>query len=148
MSSLNFLIIDSVSSFDPSLQLGEIETLHRQLRPKLASDYAESLRLLFADGHKLFLLHDEDQFIGLALLRIQNSTRLKKLLFIEDLVIHELYRGQGYGEKLMNQMRQWALSQGCVALELNSGIDRHKAHQFYLALGFQQSSLGFHQILS
>ncbi len=71
-------------------------------------------------------------------------------LRIQAFVIHEDYRGQGLGKKLMDAVEQQARQHGFKRIMLNSGnrIERYPAHAFYQRLGFDAYSLGFSKLLN
>ena len=61
------------------------------------------------------------------------------------LVVHERYRGQKIGQKLMKAAETWAIENGCTVVTLNSGNrpERIAAHKFYEHLGYVGKSTGF-----
>ena len=59
-----------------------------------------------------------------------------KHLYVYDLVTDEAHRSQGHGEALLEFLKTYALKHGCKLLHLDSGVQRFKAHKFYLREGF------------
>jgi GNAT superfamily N-acetyltransferase len=60
------------------------------------------------------------------------------LAHLEELVIDPIRQRQGIGRVLVRKAEQFAREQGCDKVELESGLLRHGAHQFYKALGYQE----------
>jgi len=55
-----------------------------------------------------------------------------KFVFVDDLVTHKNYRSQGYGNKLIQWIFEFAKKNNCHSVELNSGVEKFDAHRFYL----------------
>jgi GNAT superfamily N-acetyltransferase len=55
-----------------------------------------------------------------------------KMLYVDDLVTLEEHRSQGYGKAIFDWLVQYARQEGCGYLELDSGVQRFRAHRFYL----------------
>ncbi len=66
-----------------------------------------------------------------------------RFLYVDDLVTDSDERSKGYGEKLMTWLLQYARSQGCEELHLDSGVQRFGSHRFYLGLRMKISSHHF-----
>lgn len=64
---------------------------------------------------------------------------------IVALVVSNKYRRQKVGYQLMVMAEQWSLTEGCIAIILNSGNrkERVAAHKFYEKLGYKGKSTGF-----
>lgn len=67
----------------------------------------------------------------------------RKWAAIENVVVDRQFRRAGIGRALI----EWALArcrqEGCYKVQLLSHKRRVEAHQFYRALGFEESALGF-----
>ena len=66
-----------------------------------------------------------------------------RILYVDDLVTREMDRSHGYGDALMDWLVEQARQERCVALELDSGVQRHAAHRFYLRKRMDISSYHF-----
>ena len=73
--------------------------------------------------------------------------RPARIARITTLVVDDAARGTGVGRMLVKAASQWARTAGCDTLELTSGVQRHDAHAFYRAIGFENSSLRFSRSL-
>jgi Predicted acetyltransferase len=66
---------------------------------------------------------------------------------IISLVVNERYRGKGIGTFLLKSAEKWAINQGAIAIALNSGIKREKAHEFYNGNGYKIKGYSFSKSL-
>jgi len=55
---------------------------------------------------------------------------------IGGLVVDELCRGSGIGQRLLDQAEAWARTKACASIRLRSNIIRKEAHHFYLKRGY------------
>jgi GNAT superfamily N-acetyltransferase len=53
-------------------------------------------------------------------------------LYVDDLVTDADGRSKGWGQLLFHWLVDYARAHGCNTLELDSGVQRHGAHRFYL----------------
>lgn len=72
---------------------------------------------------------------------------LYQLLYQEDLVnvlglaVRKDMQKKGYGKRLMQRVEEWAREMHCGAVRLNSAIQRSDAHEFYMALGYENTKV-------
>ena len=62
---------------------------------------------------------------------VTNASAIRKL-YVDDLVTSDAERSRGYGHALLEELVRRADDLGCVQLDLDSGVQRHDAHRFYL----------------
>lgn len=67
---------------------------------------------------------------------------------IISLIVSEKYRGKGIGTKLVESGEQWAMGEGAIAIALNSGINRKKAHEFYNSNGYSIKGYSFSKLFN
>ncbi|OJH48186.1 GNAT family N-acetyltransferase [Lactococcus lactis] len=58
------------------------------------------------------------------------------MLNILGLVVDEKNQGQGIGAQLLNALEEKAKAREIKVIRLNSGVQRHEAHQFYEHQGY------------
>ena len=105
----------------------------KQLRTELAEDaFVSTVRGLMTDGFRLASLRAENQVACVAGFRISSNLVLGKHLYVEDLSTLEAARSRGYGAQMMAWLRSLAKAEGCTVLHLDSGVQRYRAHKFYL----------------
>ncbi len=127
--------------------LMKAESVHRQLRPMLPSDYVARMREVFANGARLLLAVDNEVVIGLALWRLLENTYEGKRLHVDDLVTEENQRSKGVGKLLLSYLEAQAKDLGCHVLALDSGVQRTAAHRFYFRENMHIFSFSFRKSL-
>ncbi len=128
--------------------LARTEALHRVLRPDLPDDYPAYLRLMFAEGAQMAVLHEDGVPKALAVYRIHHTTVSGRRFYVDDLVTVEKERSKGYGAALLQWCEDVARTQGCNRFALDSGVQRTAAHRFYFRQGLAILSFGFSKPLA
>ena len=104
-----------------------------QLRPHLRQeDFVAIIRKQFNEGYRLAFVESEQRVVAAAGFRIQHNLVWGRFCYVDDLVADEKVRSQGHGSELLDWLGQFARSEGCTRLELDSGVQRFAAHRFYL----------------
>lgn len=62
-------------------------------------------------------------------------------VLVEDVAVHEDWRGQGIGEQLLNEISKWAQRNRAGRLQLLADRDNRPALDFYAHLGWQETNL-------
>jgi GNAT superfamily N-acetyltransferase len=107
--------------------------------------YAAALARLTAEGQRILVLEDGGAIVAtLALVVVQNlSHTATPYAIIENVVVDETRRGQGYGEALLRHAIEEARRAGCYKVSLTSNKRRTDAHRFYERLGFERTHEAF-----
>jgi GNAT superfamily N-acetyltransferase len=107
-----------------------VERVNRELRP---------------DGYKLAaaLMPGEDQAVAAAGYRTGHDLVHGAYLFVDDLATRAAFRRQGHAGTIMDWLEAEARRLGCRALILESGVQRHEAHRFYVNRGMDITSHHF-----
>ncbi len=110
-------------------EISQCQTAIVALRPHLsAQDYLPRMSQVLAAGARLLRLTDEGQVRSVAVIRVSYYLHRGKNLNIDDLVSLPADRGKGYASALLDWIRQYALSEGCQTIDLDSGYGRTDAH--------------------
>lgn len=119
--------------------------LMRQLRPHLAdfTEFAQRWDIQTAESYRLVALWDNGQVVALAGYRIQNNLVHARHLYVDDLVTRDDLRGQGYGERLLDWLKQEAQHLECGKLILDTPLSNVLGHRFYYRQGLVASALRF-----
>lgn len=105
----------------------------KALRPELAqADFVPMVRDLMTYGYQLAYFRDEAQVVCVAGFRISKNLFYGKNLYVDDLSTLDGARSKNYGRQTLAWLRNLAIAQGCKAIHLDSGVQRHRAHKFYL----------------
>ena len=106
----------------------------RGLRPHLDAD---TLRAVYGEGRPqgyrfLAALDDDGACLGVAGYRVLATVFAVRKLYVDDLVTAPGARSGGVGKALLDELARRARDGGCTVLDLDSGVQRHDAHRFYL----------------
>ena len=106
----------------------------KQLRTHLSEqEYVErAKRQQSKGGYIIAALEDEGQVRCVAGYRISECLSWGKFLYVDDLVSDQNARSKNYGKQMMDWLLAEARQNGCQELHLDSGVQRHAAHRFYL----------------
>ena len=102
--------------------------LRDHLEPEVALELFETMR---EEGYRMFALYAADEPVAVAGVRIGTNFYLGRHAYVYDLVTDAGKRSEGYGERLLSFVHEWAADRGCEAVELESGRWREDAHRFY-----------------
>ena len=104
-----------------------------QLRPHLEEkDFVPLVRRQFHEGYCLAFITENGKVAAVGGFRILNSLAWGRFCYVDDLVIDQGTRSQGKGKELLDWLKAKAREEGCARFELDSGVQRHGAHRFYL----------------
>src|SRR5262249_22300934 len=104
-----------------------------QLRTHLIeSEFVARIRRQQKLGYNLVFLEDAGEVLSVAGVRIAENLYAGRYLYVDDLSTHESVRSQGHGGMLFDWLVNYAKSDNCDVLALDSGVQRFGAHRFYL----------------
>jgi GNAT superfamily N-acetyltransferase len=83
-------------------------------------------------NYQLAYLQVDGSIQAVAGFRISESLAWGKFLYVDDLVSSSISRSHGYGTKLFEWLADYARTNHCQQLTLDSGVQRFAAHRFYL----------------
>src|SRR5215208_4750603 len=105
-----------------------------QLRPHLnAEEFVEQTMRQMSDGYALLFAAVNGAVAGVAGYRILENLAWGRFLYVDDLVTDEAWRSNGVGGALLDFLTAAARENECRELHLDSGVQRFRAHRFYLA---------------
>jgi GNAT superfamily N-acetyltransferase len=114
-----------------------------ELRPHLKREsFVPRVRSMEPDGFRLAFISDGGRVVAVAGYRISTNLFYGKHLYVDDLVTSDTERSKGHGRELLAWLRAQAVERGCAAFHLDSGVQRKRAHAFYLREGLALS--GYH----
>lgn len=124
--------------------IGATFPIMRQLRPHLIpEDYVATITRLMASGFRLAAVLVGADVVAVAGYRIAESLAWGRYLYVDDLVTADSARSHGHGKLLLDWLKQEARANDCTELHLDSGVQRHEAHRFYLRERMDISSFHF-----
>ncbi|QFU81799.1 GNAT family N-acetyltransferase [Natronorubrum aibiense] len=116
-----------------------------ELRTHLDEEsFAEQYEQMHEEGYRLFGLYDGDELVAVTGVKTATNFYLGKHAYVYDLVTTESRRSEGFGAELLEFVHDWAVGEGCEAVELESGLWRDDAHRFYTdRLGYEKYCYSF-----
>ena len=154
----HIVIRDADASFieDRTYQEYFQEILVREALPEDASDIAvlcrdclgyectdelieTNLKNLRADRERVFVAVYEGRTVGFIHVEKYSVLYIEPMANILGIAVDEHLRHRSIGTLLIKAGETWAKEQGITAMRLNSGAGRKGAHQFYRALGYEDS---------
>ena len=145
---MNEIIIRAATKKEIPEILGLLYELGRP-KPEKDSDvdaFRKITKKYISDSDKLVLVavHKEIEIIGaVSIMFLPRLNQVSLEMYIPELVILQKYQRKGIGKKLIQKCIDLAKERKCHRIRLESGNHRVESHQFYLDLGFEQSSLSF-----
>ncbi len=104
-----------------------------ELRPHLnQKQFIEQTHRQQRAGFQIVYLEDRKHVVSVAGFRILEYLGWGKTLYVDDLVTLSSARSRQHGGKLFDWLVEHAKSQDCDEFHLDSGVQRHGAHRFYL----------------
>lgn len=83
------------------------------------------------DRYKMFALLDGNKIVAVTGFKPMITLYYGRSVWICDLVTDINKRSNGYGEKLLTYVHQWAKENKYESVALSSGLPRTDAHRFY-----------------
>jgi GNAT superfamily N-acetyltransferase len=126
----------------------KVYPLFEQLWPNKELD-KKALKIVFnrgvnSDTDELLCLDYSNELIGFCAYAIVNNLWLAGYIsYMYAMVVDEKQRGKGFGTMLIKESIKDSKEKGLKRLELDSGFQREKAHEFYLKLGFEKRAFLF-----
>ncbi|MGR9115566.1 MAG: N-acetyltransferase family protein [Gammaproteobacteria bacterium] len=100
------------------------------------------LMLISDEGRCIWVAEHQSSVIGMVTIQIMISTAEgNRVGLLEDLVVHDDYRKQGIGRKLLVEIETWAERQGLTRLQLLADRDNLPALSFYHNAGWSKTRL-------
>ena len=111
--------------------------LTKQLSPKAVVPSEEDFcKMLEDSGFHLFVIQNDNGLpVGMLTVVIYQTPSGRKA-WIEDVVVDERVRGQGYGKMLMRHSIDYCGNTGANTISLTSNPSRIEANKMYQSLGF------------
>lgn len=128
--------------------LSQVLELHKTLVPfEIAFDKSLNIykEMLKNENYYLVVAKEDNDIIGCAI-GICCKCLAVSFLVIEDVIVKDGLRGKGIGQKLMEELDEFAKRKECAYAILVSSDFRKNAHKFYENIGFTDSVRGFRKV--
>lgn len=123
--------------------LGELFSKESDFRPDRAKQL-QGLRLIFEQPNRgrVFVLRANNNIVGMINLLFTISTAEGGfVLLLEDLVVHEEFRGHGYGAKLLEYAIEFARQKNFLRITLLTDRPEIASQAFFRRHGFYESPM-------
>ena len=83
------------------------------------------------DSYKMFALIADGEIVAVTGFKPMITLYYGRFVWVCDLVTDSKRRSNGYGEKLLTYIHEWAKENDYESVALSSGLQRMDAHRFY-----------------
>jgi GNAT superfamily N-acetyltransferase len=129
---------------DTDQEIADCYDVMAELRPHVTREqFLPLVRSMQADGYRLACVHAGDRVVAVAGYRFGTNLFTGRHLYVDDLVTADSARSKGHGRELLAWLRALATESDCDVFHLDSGVQRKRAHAFYLREGMELSSYHF-----
>jgi GNAT superfamily N-acetyltransferase len=123
--------------------LGELFSEEKDFRPNKQKQL-RGLRLIFEQPNRgrVFVLRRDNAIVGMINLLFTISTAEGGfVMLLEDLVVHDEYRGHGYGSKLLQHAIDFAKEKNFLRVTLLTDRPELRSQVLFRRFGFHDSSM-------
>lgn len=128
----------------------QVHEIHVGWRPDIfvsVENPVERERLQELIENKEIYVIKEENIIGYAIINIKeknsHGTHYRKYLCIEVLAVDENIRGQGYGTKLLEFLKDLGRKESCTDLYLSVNEENEKAIKLYEKIGMRVKNISY-----
>lgn len=133
-----------VEHADTDREIAECYDVMAELRPHVTREqFLPLVRSMQVDGYRLACIRARDRVVAVAGYRFGTNLFAGRHLYVDDLVTADSERSKGHGRELLAWLRALATESDCDVFHLDSGVQRKRAHAFYLREGMELSSYHF-----
>ena len=110
-----------------------------ELRPHLTDrqTFVDQVLAQQKEGYEIAAIAEENDITACIGFRTITTMAWGKILYIDDLITKEKYRGRGYARALLTYATDLAKQWKCEQIHLDTGYMRQAAHRAYLNFGFE-----------
>ena len=129
-----------VKSIDQLTDIGACHAVMMELRPHLtdADSFIRQVMRQHEHGFRLSAAWCDGRIVGPLVVAFRD---------VDDLVVHNEYRNDGIGAKLLSVARAYALELSCRHFVLDTGLHKALAQRFYFRQGLLAHAMGFSETL-
>ena len=102
----------------------------------LEATQSQLIKLLNSGSDKIFVALVDSEVVGYVHANNYDLLYAPHMKNIMGIAVSRVYKRQGIGKALLEQVDHWAVETGATAVRLVSGVSRKEAHAFYRACGY------------
>ncbi len=119
-------------------------TVLHQIREDMPKDdFLNTVAEQLKNGYKVAYVIEDTQILCVSGFTITTTLSRGKHIKIEDFVTNKTQKASIAAKALLDFIKIYAKQQKCASIHLDSVIDRHEAHKFYLSEDFKIESHHF-----
>ncbi len=122
-----------------------VAELREDQQEKWPCTLPELQKMMASEDTVVAVAKDGERIVGVATLYVVQKIG-KIIAYIEDVVVHSDYRGQGLGEKIMMYLIDEAKRRGVRSIGLSSRPARVAGNKLYRKLGFVQKDTNVYRL--
>jgi hypothetical protein len=104
-----------------------------QIREDLSEkDFIDTISLQIKNGYKVAYVLEDKNVICVSGFSIGYKLAWGKHLYIDDFVTNKSVKSSDAAMALLDFIKIYAKQQNCTSIHLDSSVQRHEAHKFYL----------------
>jgi hypothetical protein len=104
-----------------------------QIREDLSEkDFIDTISLQIKNGYKVAYVLEDKNVICVSGFTIGYKLAWGKHLYIDDFVTNKSVKSSDAAMALLDFIKIYAKQQNCTSIHLDSSVQRHEAHKFYL----------------
>ena len=113
------------------------------LRPHLDKNKWHSMisEMMQNEKYSIAGIMENDKFVAFSGYRVTTSLHTGNIIYIDDLCTLESHRGKGLASKLLEYVKEIALSAGMDALVLDTDFTNNTAQKVYFKHGFKLAAV-------
>ncbi len=124
----------------------DIGILVGQLSPNFQPPSQEILKRIVGNpDYELWVVRDGKRIVGMGTL-ITLVMTIGITAFFEDIIVHDEYRGSGFGKAIMAKLIERAKACGASHIDLTSNPKRTAANAFYKKFGFEMRETNVYRL--
>ncbi|MBM0274294.1 GNAT family N-acetyltransferase [Micromonospora tarensis] len=110
----------------------------RELRENITveDDFVDRWKRQRDEGYRIVFIERAGEVQAVGGFRILHSMAWGRFLYLDDLAALTDQHGAGLGTAILRFVQDEARREGCAAVHLDTGYQRHRAHKAYLRNGF------------
>lgn len=126
--------------------LQNLASMMHALWPDCTADeaFAEAQNMLSSENHQAFLAKAGSRDAGFVQLSLRSEfvegTSTSPVAYVEGIFVHEAFRREGVGKKLIRHAIEWAVEQGCSEIASDAEMENEASIQFHKSAGFREAN--------
>ena len=119
------------------------DVIHELRTHLVKEEFLHKVKQIQSEGGIMVFIEEDGNAVAAGVFRMNHYLVRGKNIYVDDLSTLPEYRSKGYGTKILDWIKQFAIENNCDNIHLDSGHARYPAHRLYLNYGFRITSHHF-----